>query len=66
MSKKDQFNFNKAFAELEQISQALESDDVDLEEGLKKLEKGLELANKCKTRLAEVENKVVEIKKKFS
>lgn len=66
MSKKTSFNFNKAFAELEKITQELESEDVDIEESLKKFERGLELAKKCKARLAEVENKVVEIKKKFT
>ena len=36
------------------------------EEGLKKFERGLELAKRCRLRLAEVENKVVRIKEKFS
>lgn len=65
MTKKEQFNFNQAFSELEKISQELEAEDVDLEVGLKKLERGLELAKKCQARLAQVENKVLEVKKKF-
>lgn len=59
-------NFSEAFAELEAITAWFETGDVDLDEGLKKFERGLELAKVCKAKLAEVENKVVELKKKFS
>lgn len=59
-------NFAEAFKELEDIVQWFEASEVDLEEGLKKFERGLELAKKCRGRLAEVENKVAQIKEKFS
>ncbi len=59
-------NFAEAFKELEEIVRWFESSEVDLEEGLKKFERGLELAKKCRGRLAEVENKVTQIKEKFS
>ena len=59
-------NFAEAFKELEEIVSWFESSEVDLEEGLKKFERGLELARKCRARLAEVENKVTLIKEKFS
>jgi exodeoxyribonuclease VII small subunit len=59
-------NFAEAFKELEEIVQWFESTEVDLEEGLKKFERGLELAKKCRSRLADVENKVARIKEKFS
>lgn len=58
--------FASAFAELEEITEWFEKGDVDLDEGLKKFERGLVLAKLCKDQLAEVENKVVELKKKFS
>ncbi len=58
-------NFNESFQELEKIVEDLESNKVDLEESLAKFERGLELAEQCKKRLSEVENKVVSIKKKF-
>lgn len=64
MTKKPSFAAN--FAELEQIVEWFETADVDLDEGLKKFERGLELAKLCKTKLGEVENKVVELKKKFA
>ncbi len=63
---KAKFNFAKAFSELEEITEWFESDGADLDEGLKKFERGLKLAKDCKDKLREVENKVVEIKKKFS
>lgn len=59
-------NFAEAFKELEDIVRWFEASEVDLEEGLKKFERGLELAKRCRLRLAEVENKVVRIKEKFS
>lgn len=64
MSKK--LSFAESFAELETITEWFETAEVDLDEGLKKFERGLELAKLCKAKLVDVENKVVELKKKFS
>ncbi len=64
MSKKP--TFSAAFAELEAITEWFETGEVDLDEGLKKFERGLELAQICKAKLADVENKVIELKQKFS
>ena len=58
-------SFSQAFQELEAITQWFEKGEVDLDEGLKKFERGLLLAKMCKEKLSEVENKVKEIKKKF-
>lgn len=65
MAKKSS-SFAEAFTELEEITSWFETSDVDLDEGLKKFERGLELAQACKAKLAEVENKVVDLKKKFA
>ena len=59
------FHFAKAFEELEMITQWFESDVVDVDEALKKFERGLALAKACKEKLSEVENKVEQIKKQF-
>ena len=59
-------SFAEAFRELEDITSWFETTEIDLDEGLKKFERGLELANVCKKKLAEVENKVIELKKKFA
>ncbi len=63
--KKDKFEFGKAYEELEEIIAWFESDDVDLDAGLEKFERGLTLAQACRERLKDVENKVTEIKAKF-
>ena len=60
------FNMEQAFGELEQITEWFEKEDIDLEEGLSKFERGLEIARKLKQRLGEVENRVEEIKAKFA
>ncbi|MCH8049426.1 exodeoxyribonuclease VII small subunit [Patescibacteria group bacterium] len=57
--------FAEAFSELEKLTEWFETEEVDLDQGLKKFERGLELAQICKKKLAEVENKVTTLKKKF-
>lgn len=66
VKKMKSFNFAQAFEELEAITAWFEKEEVDLDEGLKKFERGLELAKACKDKLSEVENKVKEIKAKFA
>lgn len=63
-TKKD--TFKDAMEELEGIVQQFESGNLDLDESLKKFERGLELAEQCKKQLAVVENKIKEIKGKFT
>ncbi len=64
MSKK--ISFADAFQELEAITEWFETQNVDLDEGVKKFERGLELAKMLKEKLASVENTVVTLKKKFA
>lgn len=54
-----------AFADLEKIAEEFENETIDLEGGITKLEKGLELAAFLKKRLSEMENKVNKIKEKY-
>ena len=61
----NQPDFGKSFRELEEIIGWFEREEVDLDEGLKKFERGLELAKICRGRLKEVENRVNELKVKF-
>lgn len=65
MSAKKQLTFAEAFKELEALTEWFETEEVDLDEGLKKFERGLELSQICKKKLQEVENKVTTLKKKF-
>jgi exodeoxyribonuclease VII small subunit len=60
-----QIDFGQSFRELEEIINWFTSEEVDLDQGLKKFERGLELAQICRTHLKEVENRVNELKIKF-
>ena len=60
------FDFAKSYQKLEEITEQFESGKFSLEDGLKKFEEGLALAAECKEYLKQVENKIIEIKKKFS
>lgn len=59
------FKFEQALKELEEITLWFESTDVDLDQGLVKFERGMELAGQLKTHLETVENRVEKIKEKF-
>ena len=65
-SEDKEINFTAAYEELEQIVADFESREIDLEKDLPRFERGLELAHKLQGRLKNIENKVVEIEKKFS
>lgn len=60
------FNFSEGYAELEKIVAEFESRELDLERDLPQFERGLWLAQQLQKRLQQIENKVVEIEKKFS
>ncbi|HPQ22962.1 MAG TPA: exodeoxyribonuclease VII small subunit, partial [Candidatus Paceibacterota bacterium] len=57
----EKINFTKAYQEIEEINEWFQNEDIDLEEALKKYERGMELIKKCKERLNEAENKFEEI-----
>ena len=52
-------------SELEELLAWFEQDDLDIEEALKKYEQGQTLASDIKKRLADVENKITVLEKKF-
>jgi len=65
-SKKQSIDFAKSFEELEKITEWFDSEEqLDLDKGLKQFERGLELAALLKQKLAEIENSVTALKKKF-
>ncbi len=67
MTKKQSIqSLQQQFDELEAIVTQFEKGGIDLDKSLELFERGLALAASCKERLKEVENKVVDIKKKFS
>ncbi|HOK34708.1 MAG TPA: exodeoxyribonuclease VII small subunit [Candidatus Paceibacterota bacterium] len=61
----EKINFTKAYQEIEEINEWFQNEDIDLEEALKKYERGMELIKKCKERLNEAENKFEEIQQKY-
>ena len=63
---KKKFDFAKAYQRLEELTKQFESGELSLEEGLKRFEEGLGLASEARAYLAQVENKIIEIKKKFN
>lgn len=58
-------SFATQFAELEAITTWFERDNVDLEEGIAKFERGMQLAKELRERLRTAEVKIEEIRKKF-
>lgn len=58
-------SFAKAFQELEEITRWFERDDVDLEEGIAKFERGMILASELRERLKSAEVKIEQIRKRF-
>lgn len=62
---KDEFDFNGALTEIQEINRWFQNEDISLDEGLAKLQRGLELIKKCNARITEVENQFVEIKQKY-
>ncbi len=59
-------DFTESVNKLEEINSWFQNEDIDLDEGLYKLKAGKELIKKCRTRLKEVENEFIKIKKEFA
>ena len=60
------FEFEAALKELEEITAWFESTNINLDTGLAKFERGMELATALKSHLATVENRVEKIRQRFS
>ncbi len=61
----DSFDFAKSINKLEEINEWFHNEEIDLDEGLKKLKEGKEIIQKCRSRLKEVENEFIKIKDDF-
>jgi exodeoxyribonuclease VII small subunit len=59
-------DFTESVYKLEEINTWFQNEDIDLDEGLYKLKAGKELIKKCRTRLKEVENEFIKIKREFA
>lgn len=60
------FEFEKSLTELEAITAWFESSQANLDQGIAKFERGMELAQALRTHLGAVENRVEKIRQKFS
>ena len=65
-SSKAKLDVAKSFKELEAITEWFEKGEADLDEGLKKYERAMELASVMREQLEFAENKIIEIQKKHS
>lgn len=54
----DELSFGEALAELEQIVRALESGQLELEDGLARYERGVALLRACQEKLAQAKQRV--------
>ncbi len=59
-------SMNETMKELEKINDWFQNEDIDLDEGLEKLQQAQQLTQQIKTRLNEVENKFIALKEEFS
>lgn len=64
--KKSEVDVGHAFKELETISAWFEQAEPDLDEGLKRFERAMELSAALRERLQEAENTVAEIKMRYA
>jgi exodeoxyribonuclease VII small subunit len=66
MAQTKKLNYQELSGELSKIMAELQREDLDVDEALKYYERGLELVNELETYLSTAENKVIELKAKFS
>lgn len=66
MAEKTAVDFQKQFAALEKITEDFEAGKYSLEDGLKKFEEGLAIAQQLKDYLETVENKIETIKQNYN
>ena len=64
MSKTD--TIAQKLAELEKLAKFFENEKIDIDEGIKKYEQGMQLAEDIKKQLKDYELKITEIKAKYS
>lgn len=57
--KEESFNLEEAFLKLEEIVEALEREDITLEQSFGEYQKGMELLKKCNETIDGVEKKVL-------
>lgn len=64
-SKQSDQSFAEQYAELEKIVSDFEQSDVNIEEGLQKFERGLQIAGSLRKTLTAVENSIQKLKEQY-
>ncbi len=54
----EELNFEQAMKKLEEITNELENENIDLDTSVKKFEEGMKLSQKCNKMLEEAEKKI--------
>ncbi len=57
-TKKEDLNFEELMEKLETITNKLEKEQLSLDDSVKLFEEGIELSNKCNSKLEEAEKKI--------
>lgn len=65
MNDNQKIDFSEAIKELEEINGWFQEEEINLDEGLTKFRRGLDLIKQCKERLKQVENEFIEINKEY-
>jgi exodeoxyribonuclease VII small subunit len=58
-------DLKQSLQELQEITDWFQGEDVDLDEGLEKLRAGVTLIKECKTKIKNIENEFIDIKKEL-
>lgn len=58
------FDFSQAIKRLDEINKWFQEEEIDLDEGLKKLREGKEIIKECRKKLKDVENEFTKIQGK--
>jgi exodeoxyribonuclease VII small subunit len=66
MTKSKEVNYQELKSELDEIMLSLQQEDLDVDKALEHYQRGLEIVQQLEAYLKDAENKIVEIKAKFS
>lgn len=59
-------NLKKSLEKLQEITEWFQEEELDLDQGLEKLREGVELIKICRSKIGEIENEFITIKKELA
>ncbi len=60
---KETNELRSSLKKLEELTEWFQEKDIDLDVGLKKLKEGIDIIKSCRSKIKEIENEFIEIKK---